>query len=117
MVLPVVAVASTVTFMLWFRRKRRRAAQSRQRINVLIPDGESGSAGPVYIKPELDARPSRWEIGDNQKIHEVAADGVTPGLDAVGGLDDGARSRSGHIVRELRGQESSLELNAQFEDT
>lgn len=45
-VLPVVVIASTASFILWFRCKCRRAAQSKQDPS-LISEGESGSASPL----------------------------------------------------------------------
>lgn len=46
-VLLVAVIASTASFILWFRCKRRRAAQSKQDPSPIISEGESGSASPL----------------------------------------------------------------------
>lgn len=96
--------SGSIAFALWVRRKRHRATNSTH---------HPGADESPYTKPELDAKTDRYEMGDNQESHELAADQVKHELDGAGD----AAGRNGHATRcnvqELRGQESSHEMEAQ----
>lgn len=102
--------------MLWVQRWRHRAVSSKQDLNVTIFGWASRSTESLSSKPELNAIPSRLEMGDCQTGHEVPAYVMKPKLDAVGGVDGRPRPRSRRDAQELRGQESKHDLDAQCKD-
>lgn len=101
--LPIAVLVSAAIFVLWIRRKRLQEYERAQSPRIPTPE---------HTKPELDAKQSRFEIDGNREMPEMAADQTKYELGTGRQGNDEIEHAGQRIAQELRGAETSHEIDA-----